>query len=320
MLAACAAPRLAPPSATPPGVGFDSLPGWGTDHVSDAMPALLRGCARLALTPPDQKLGGNAAAAGRGDTAGAWLATCAAARAVAPNDEAATRHFIETSFDLVELTDPTHPDGLFTGYYEPTIEGSREKTRAYRIALRTKPADLIEQTDAAGARHFGRLQDGALVPYYTRAEIDHGALRRQRLDLLYLKSPIDLFFLQIQGAGRIELPNGHEVRVGTIATNGQPYVPIGRVLSDRGDIAPDQVSAQSIRDWLLAHKREAAATLELNPSYTFFREVPNLDPDKGPPGTLGVQLTPLRSIRIGFRSAPRFGSTPPTPTAASSKA
>jgi membrane-bound lytic murein transglycosylase A len=199
---------------------------------------------------------------------------------------------------VVQLTDPARPDGLFTGYYEPTIEGSRERTRTYHVPLRARPADLIEQTDTAGVRQFGRLQDGAFVPYYTRAEIDHGALRRQRLDLLYLKSPIDLFFLQIQGAGRIELPNGHEVRVGTVARNGQPYMPIGRVLSDRGDLAPDQVSAQSIRDWLTNHPREAAATMELNPSYTFFREIPDLDPDKGPLGTLGVQLTPLRSIAV----------------------
>ena len=165
----------------------------------------------------------------------------------------------------------------------------------------TRPADLVEQPDAAGGRRFGRLQDGALVPYFTRAEIDAGALRRQRLDLLYLHSPIDLFFLQIQGSGRIDLPNGHVVRVGYAARNGQPYVPIGRALVAQGALAADDVSAGSIRAWLIAHPLEAAGVMELNPSYTFFRELPDLSLDQGPVGALGVQLQPLRSIAVDTR-------------------
>jgi membrane-bound lytic murein transglycosylase A len=302
LLAGCAATAgiHAPKPATPAPntAAFDALPGWSTDHVADAMPALLRGCARLALTPPDQKLGGAALAPGHGGQAGDWLAVCAEARALPPDDEAAARQFLQTRFDLVPLTDSANAAGLFTGYYEPEVAGSREENRAYHVPLLTKPAGLVDQTDATGAHQTGRLQDGALVPYYTRAEIDHGALRRQRLDLIYLKSPIDLFFLQIQGAGRIDLPNGRVVRVGYAAGNGQPYVPIGRVLSGRGDLAPDDVTAGSIRAWLQQHPRAARATMELNPSYTFFREIPGLSPDEGPPGTLGVQLTPLRSIAV----------------------
>jgi membrane-bound lytic murein transglycosylase A len=258
------------------------------------MPALLRGCARLALTPIDQKLGGS----GPGAQAGDWRAACAAARALPPNNEAAARAFLQARFDPVPLTDASHPDGLFTGYYEPEVEGARERSRLYHVALLARPDDLIEQTGPDGFHRSGRVLNGQFVPFYTRAEIDHGALRRQRLDLLYLKSPIDLLFLQIQGAGRIKLPNGLIVRVGYAGNNGQPYVPVGRVLSQAGDIPPDQVSAQTIRAWLQAHPRDVAAVLEQNPRYTFFRELPNLPPDQGPPGTLGVQLTPLRSIAV----------------------
>jgi membrane-bound lytic murein transglycosylase A len=298
LLAGCAVP--ARQATTPPAdaAAFAALPGWTTDHVADAMPAFLRGCARLALTPPDQRLGGSALASGSASQAGDWRAVCAAARVVPPYDEAATRRFLTSNFALVQLTDAVRPAGLFTGNYEPEVQGSREQTWRYNVPVRRKPADLVEQTLSDGQRRYGRIQDGELVPYYTRAEIDHGALRRQRLDLAYLQSPIDLFFLQIQGSGRIDLPNGHVVRVGYAGRNGQPYVPLGRVLVARGDLTPDQVSAQSIRGWLEGHPREARATMEQDAAYSFFREEPDLLADLGPLGTLGVQLTPLRSIAV----------------------
>lgn len=299
-LASCAPPSANPRQIAAPARGLlvDTLPGWDTDQIASALPVLQQSCARLALTPPDQKLGGAGEIAARAGQAGQWSAICKLARAVPPGEEEAARDFLRAHFDVIPLTGPGQKQGLFTGYYEPEIAGSRERTRVYHVPLLTKPADLTDQIDANRIRHIGRMQDGVLVPYYTRAEIDAGALKRQRLDLLYLKSPIDLFFLQIQGAGRIDLPNGHVVRVGYAAGNGQPYVPIGRVLSERGDLPPDQVSAGSIRAWLVAHPRQARATMEQNTAYTFFRELPDLSADSGPPGTLGVPLTPLRSIAV----------------------
>ncbi len=295
VLAACAtAPhRAAAPGSQAVTTGFDSLPGWTTDRISEAMPALLRGCTRLAFAPTDQKLGGT----GMGSEAGDWLDVCAAARRLPPNDEAAARTFLQARFNVVPLA-TGGPDGLFTGYYEPQIAGSRESTRLYRYPVLARPPDLIEQTGPDGVRRSGRVEGGQFVPYFTRAEIDRGALRRQRLDLVYLRSPIDLFFLQVQGAGRIELPNGREVRVGYAGTNGQAYVPIGRVLRDAGDIPADQVSAQTIRGWLQTHPREAQSMMEQNPRYTFFREYSDLSPDAGPLGTLGIQLTPMRSVAV----------------------
>ncbi len=300
LLAGCANPHhAAAPGGATAAIPFGSLPGWTADTISEAMPALLLGCARLALAPPDQKLGGT----GQGSQAGDWLDACSAARRLPPHDEAAARTFLQARFNLVPLA-TGGADSLFTGYYEPQIAGSREHTRVYRYPVLARPPDLIEQTGSDGGHRFGRLQGGQFVPYFTRAEIDRGALRRERLDLLYLRSPVDLFFLQVQGAGRIELPNGREVRVGYAGTNGQPYVPIGRVLSEAGDIPPDQVSAQTIRDWLQTHPREAQSVMEKNPRYTFFCEYSDLSPDGGPLGTLGVQLTPMRSAAVDPASIP----------------
>ena len=286
MLGACSAqPAAAPPVPNP----IAGLPGWRIDHVADIMPALLRGCARLALTPPDQSLGG--VPTQRGSRAGDWAADCAAARALPPGDEAAARSFLQTRFDLVAL-----PAAPLSGYFEPEVPGSREMTRAYRTALMSAPADLRTETNATGHR--------VIAPYATRADIDAGALRRQRLDLLYLRSPVDLFFVQLEGAGRIDLPNGRVVRVGFAATNGQPTVPIGRILAERGAIPAGDVSAATIRTWLETHARDAREILEQDPAYTFFRESHDLSPELGPLGTLGVQLAPGRSLAVDPAQVP----------------
>ncbi len=142
------------------------------------------------------------------------------------------------------------------------------------------------------------MSNGTLIPYFDRSEIEHGALSGKRAELLYLADPVDAFFLQIQGSGRVTLPTGAVVRVTYSGQNGRPYVPIGRVLSASGDIAPADVSMQSIRAWLNAHPDRAASVMDQNPSYVFFRELPNSDPNEGPPGALGAALTPGRSIAV----------------------
>lgn len=307
-LSGCAALRLQP-AATPPSlsltaVDFGQLPGWGTDHPAQAMAAFSRSCARLALAPPDQRLGGEGEAARLGGQAGQWRAVCAAARALPPGDDAAARQLLEADFQPYAVADGERRRGLFTGYYEPEVPGSPVRSAAFPTPLLTRPSDLIQVDlgdffdDLKGRRTAGRVEDGRLVPYYDRASIEAGALAGRRLDLLYLQNPVDLFFLQIQGAGRIDLPDGRVVRVGFDGQNGRPYVPIGKLLSDRGQIPPDQVSEQSIRAWLAAHPDRAQAVMDENPSYVFFREVPGLRPDEGPPGALGVALTPERSIAV----------------------
>ena len=158
--------------------------------------------------------------------------------------------------------------------------------------------------DLQGKHVTGRLDGDRLVPYYDRAAIVDGALSSRRLELLWLADPVDAFVLQIQGSGRVRLPDGGIVRVTYAGQNGRPYVPLGRVLAERGAMPLDKVSMQSIRAWLAAHPEQAASTMDRNPSYVFFREMDDLHADQGPPGALGATLTPGRSIAVDKRFIP----------------
>ena len=304
-LAGCAAlptlPRTAP---TPPtlaltAVGFAALPGWDADHLAAALPAFLAGCRQL----PE------AAAAALGGPSAQWQPACTAAARLAPGDDAAARAFFEAYFRPYAVGNAKAPagtrtDALFTGYFDPEVPGSRTEGGRYRSPLLGRPPDLVQvdlapfNPDLKGSSIAGRVQDGRLVPYYDRAEIDAGVLARRRLELLWLADPVDVFVLQVQGSGRVDLPDGHVVRVTYAGQNGRPYVPIGRVLADRGQIPLAQVSLATIRTWLEQHPAQAAEVMAQNPSYVFFREVNDLQPDEGPPGALGVPLVPGRSIAV----------------------
>jgi membrane-bound lytic murein transglycosylase A len=293
-----------PPALTLTPVAFDTLPGWTTEQVAQAMPAFDLSCQKLALSPQDQSLGGSGDAARLGGQAGQWAAVCAAARALPLGDEAAARQFLQSRLQAYAVSDNGNPVGLYTGYYEPAVAGARTRGGVYQTPIYSRPPDLIQvdlgafSDDLKGRSVTGRVSDGALVPYYDRAEIEQGALRSKRVELLFLADPVDAFFLQIQGSGRVSLPGGQVVRVSYAGQNGRPYVPIGRVLLNRGQIPADQVSMQSIRAWLNAHPSEAAGVMDENPSYVFFRELTNIDPNEGPPGAEGVPLTPGRSIAV----------------------
>jgi membrane-bound lytic murein transglycosylase A len=280
----------APSWPVPPGPGpaltevqFEHLPGWGADHLAEALPAFIAGCGPL-LQAPNQPLGGIGAAAERGGFGGEWRAACTAARAVPPGDEKAARAFFETNFQPYGISSGGSANGLFTGYYEPEMRGSLTPSATYQVPIYRRPPGLEVGPHAR--------------PFYTRAEIDRGVLRRRHLELLWLADPIDAFFLSVQGAGRVVLPDGRVIRVTYDGQNGRPYVPIGRVLVDRGEMTLDQVSMQSIRAWLVAHPKQAEEVMERNPSYVFFKFVDDAQDDLGPPGALGVPLSPLRSVAV----------------------
>jgi membrane-bound lytic murein transglycosylase A len=283
-------------------VGFDRLPGWGAEHPDQAVPAFLAGCAVLARTP-DQTLGGAGEAASRGGTPLQWRQACDAAQSLPPG-EAAARSFFESYFQPWAIADNGNAKGLFTGYYEPEVRGARSPGGSYRTPLLGHPNDMVVVDlgefvpDLKGRRITGRLQQGQLVPYWDRAAIETGALDHQRLGLLWLADPIDAFVLQIQGSGRVLLADGRVARVSYAGQNGRPYVPIGRVLADRGQIPLDQVSMQSIRAWLVTHSDQATEVMNQNPSYVFFRELIGARPQDGPPGSLGAPLTPGRSAAV----------------------
>jgi membrane-bound lytic murein transglycosylase A len=293
-------------------VAFSALPGWAQDDPAQALPPFLASCARLSEMAPDQPLGGAGLAAKLGGTPAAWAPACTAAAGVPAGDWTAARRFFEQWFQPYAVSDATggSAEGLFTGYYEPEVAGSRSPGPRYPEPLLGKPDDLVQvdlgqfAPDLKGRSIAGRVVGRGFVPYYDRAEIEAGALAPARLGLLWLADPVDAFFLQIQGSGRVRLPDGHVVRVSYAAQNGRPYVPLGWVLAQEGDIPLKQVSLQTIRAWLVAHPDQAAAMMDRNPSYVFFRELDGLPDDQGPPGALGAPLTPGRSIAVDRRFLP----------------
>ena len=194
---------------------------------------------------------------------------------------------------------------LVTGYYEPWLTGRRRSDETFRVPVYRRPEDLVSvdlslfPAAKSQARIVGRVDEDRLVPYFPRGEIASGALEGKGLELLWLEDPVDLFFLQVQGSGRVTLEDGSTVRVQYDAQNGQPYRSLGKVLIEKGVLPADQVSMQAIRKYFQGHP-EQLPLLNENASYTFFR----LE-DDGPYGNIGVALTPGRSIATDSRVFPK---------------
>lgn len=291
-------------------VRFADLPGWPLDHVAQALPPFLASCRAWAASP-GRMFGGAGAAAVLGGHANQWRGACAAATDVGPGDDAA-RVFFENAFAPYAVRDGSTGDahGLFTGYYEPEVAGSLTRDATAATPLLARPSDLVQvdlgafSPDFKGRKIAGRVADGRLVPYPDRAAIVAGELGGAARPVAFLRDPIDAFVLQIQGSGRVRLSDGGVVRVTYDAENGQPYVPIGRLLLEQGEIPRDKISMQSIRAWLETHPDRAAALMDQNPSYVFFRRAAELRPQDGPPGAMGALLTPGRSIAVDPRFLP----------------
>lgn len=299
-------PRPAPPSEPPEPLPpelmlerstFEELPGWPGSSAA-ALPAFLRSCDAFDRLPENRPLGRGEARVG--GVVGDWRAPCAAARIVPAGDDEAARRFFEAHFVPHRMTDRGDPEGLFTGYYEPTLQGSRQRSERYAVPLYVRPPELVSvdlgdfREDLAGRRLAGRVEGQSLVPFADRTDIHQGALSGRDLELLWVDDPVDAFFLEIQGSGVVELDTGERMRVGYAAQNGHPYYAIGRELVARGAMPMEEVSMQSIRRWLEAHPEEAVDVMRTNASYVFFRE---LDRD-GSLGAQGVVLTPGRSLAV----------------------
>jgi len=198
--------------------------------------------------------------------------------------------------------DPEMSKVLFTGYYQPVIEGSLVATEDYRFPIYAKPLDLMVAESAQnGERSVGRMEQEGLVPYYTRREIDAlGALKGRGLEIAWVKDSIDVFFLHIQGSGIVRLPDGGQVSVGYAAQNGLPYRSIGRLLIDNGKIAKEAMSMQRLRQYLNDNPQERDEIFAYNESYVFFRVVAG-----GPLGSLEVPVTAGRSIATDYRLFPK---------------
>jgi len=261
-----------PPRLTLTPARFDQLRGWRDDRIAAALPALLRSCAAIRAKPDSAALDALTKTVdfGRVDD---WRASCAAAAAVPANDDGAARQFFETAFAPVLAGNNNDPEGLFTGYFEINLRGSRRRGGAFQTPIYRRPPDRSR---------------------FSRAEIEDGALAGQGLELLWLDDPVDAFFLEIQGSGRVRLPGGGIVRVGYDGSNGKPYIAVGRLLIERGELPREQVTMASIRAWMKAHPPKGAALRRDNPSFVFFREIVG----DGPLGAQRVALTAERSLAV----------------------
>lgn len=279
------APVQPPPAPLFTPVGFEALPGWQQDDLRQAWPAFQASC-RVLGSRPD------------------WRTACAASRLVDPTDGEGIRQYFETYFvpNLVRAPDGAD-SGLITGYYEPLLHGSRTRGGAYQTPLYKVPDDLLTvdlssvYPNLKGMRLRGRLVGKTVVPYSTRAEIERSKIPGK--ELVWVDDPVEAFFLEVQGSGRVEFDDtGEMVRVAYADQNGYPYKAIGRWLVEQHELTPDQASAQGIKAWIEAHPERRQELLDVNPSYVFFREERLPDPSVGPKGALGVPLSPGRSVAI----------------------
>ena len=253
-------------------VGFDALPGWDTVRAQAGLAALQKQCRAREVAP--------------------MQAVCAEAA-----DATDAMRFFRENFRPFLLEEKGDAKGLMTGYYEPLLHGSRRQSAAYPYPLYAPPEDLIHvDLDAVAPdlayRHLrGRVSGNRLVPYPSRAQINAGEINATAL--CYVSSDIDLFFLQVQGSGRVELDDNTTLFVGHTDRNGHPYRSVGKRMVEEGMIPKDEISLQSIRRYLEAHPDAKKRILESNPSYIFFgiRQ-------QGATGTLGVVLTPMHSVAV----------------------
>ena len=269
--------------------GWNDLPGWRGDDTAAAWSALLASCRALSA----QEI---------------WRAACAAAQIMGSPDRDAARRFFETHLAPFQLISPEGAEGLITGYYEPLLRGSRKPGARYRFPVFGVPDDLLVvdlaelHPELKGLRLRGRLEGRRIVPYHDRAGIEQGRAPLAGREIVWVDDAVDLFFLQIQGSGRIALDSGETIRVGYADQNGHPYRSIGRVLVERGDLPLEKASMQGIKAWARANPAKLNELLNQNASYVFFRELPATG--TGPPGALGVPLTPRRSIAVDPRFVP----------------
>ena len=279
---------------------FGDLEGWTDADPLKGLEAFRRSCIAILDRAADAPLGGVGYAGRVTD----WEDACRAAMAIQPSSPDGARQFFEANFVPYKLAQE-NSDGLFTGYYEPELRGSRTRHGPFQTPLYAIPVDLVRR-DMGVYRdtYAGRMLNAMMamgmmmrfVPYPARAEIERDGI--PATPIVYVDNAVDAFFLQIQGSGRVILDDGTVVRAAYAGQNGQPYTAIGAILIQRGWMTREELSAQSIRDWLASHPEEAREVMNTNASYVFFAEKPIGDPNLGAVGAQGVPLTPEASLAV----------------------
>lgn len=240
---------------------FSQLDGWEQDDHAAALDVFRNTC--MDFDDPD------------------WRTLCRAAQ-----DQKNARAFFELFFRPLLIDEGK--DALFTGYFEPELDGSRRQTDRYKYPIYAMPRD---------ARSASR--------WYTRRQIlEDGVMDGLGLEIAWVDDPVELFFLQIQGSGRVRLPDGGFLRVGYGGSNGHNYRSIGQEMVRRGIYKPHQVSAQVIKNWVRRNPDKGRELLFHNPSYVFFREVSEVPADKGPLGAMNRSITTMRSVAVDPKFTP----------------
>jgi membrane-bound lytic murein transglycosylase A len=242
---------------------FEALDGWREDNHAEALVAFLRTCDLI--DQPD------------------WAPICAVAADV-PQDDISARSFFELFFKPVVVGTPP---ALFTGYFEPELDGSPVRTGRFQYPIYRRPPEL---------------RDGTV--YHSREAIENGAIAGRGLELAWLDDPVDVYFLQVQGSGRIRMTDGTVVRVGYAGANGHSYRSVGQEMVRRGTHSLDQVSAPEIASWVRSNPGAGQELLYTNPSYVFFRKIATLEPKDGPIGAMGRSITTMRSVAIDPKFTP----------------
>lgn len=284
-------------------VAYGALPGWQNDDHAQALKVFLTSCDALKKRPSDSAMQG-----GFAGKVNDWQTVCAQAAQVPAGDVMAARGFFENQFTPYAVSGNNGREGMFTGYYEAELNGSLTQKGKYQTPLYARPADLVSVNlgdfvpELKGKTIQGRVVGENLTPYYTRAQIDNGALKNSAIPVVWVDDPVDAFFLHIQGSGLVKMDDGSALQVGYAAQNGHSYYAIGKTLVERGVLTKDTVSMQTIRAWLEANPQEAGTLMDSNNSYVFFRVLDGT----GPLGAQGVPVTAGRSLAVDKNLLP-FG-------------
>ena len=277
-------------------ITWTEVAGWTTDDHLAAFAVYQRSCQSL-----------RKGATGHGPIYGALSNVCRKAVGLRPQDSATARTFFEQNFQPVRMAGLGGAEGILTGYFEPVVQGSRFPSPMFHVPLYRRPPDLVAAGYKPGSNAFpnkgriGRLNEkNQLVPYYDRGAIEAGALDGQKLEICWLKDPLDVLAIQIEGSARVILEDGTPLRINYDSHNGYPYRWIGHVLIERNLIPREGMSMQRIRDWMAANPEEASKVRATNRSYVFFR-ITGLSNEGEPIGAQGVPLTPGRSIAVDRR-------------------
>lgn len=278
-------------------VGFSDLSGWDSDDQSQALDAFLISCERIISYDDDRRFNDFGYARD-------WKSPCYAALKLQAINTNIARDFFEQYFEPRVYKE--EEIGLFTGYYAPLYKGSKVRNDQYNAPLYAIPKDLqmINLGDfdhsLSGRSIIGEVHNEKFIPYKDRKNIDQGALENQDLELVWLATTEETFFLHIQGSGFVELDDGDIMHIGYAQKNGRPYRAIGQYLIQSGDIKREDMSLQAILKWMKENPEKSRNLMWKNPSYVFFKERHS----PTPVGSLGVGLTPGRSLAVDRQYIP----------------